>query len=105
MDFYLSRVCRIFLGLTLIPSKGFLRAGASVKVDFFFRPLDESIQSSPLLFEPDCAQPIKIKFNGGGGYARISLSKYKRFDFGHCMIDKETESFLPICNEGLALSD
>ncbi|KAI8809955.1 hypothetical protein BJ742DRAFT_868198 [Cladochytrium replicatum] len=88
--------------LTISPSKGFLPIGQSILVQFMFCPIDETIQSSDIFFEPDCSQPIRLKFNGGGGFAKASLAKYRRFDFGHCMIGKDTVSFLPIVNEGNA---
>lgn len=40
---------------------------------------------------------------GGGGYAKASLARYRKFDFGNCMIGKDTSSFLPIKNEGSAI--
>ncbi|KAJ3296006.1 hypothetical protein HK104_002087 [Borealophlyctis nickersoniae] len=88
--------------LTVVPAKGALRVGESVTLAFNLKPVDESLQTADVIFEPDVSQPIKLKFYGGGGYAKSSLSKYRRFDFGHCMIGKDTVSFLPIANEGNA---
>ncbi|KAJ3403394.1 hypothetical protein HDV05_007833, partial [Chytridiales sp. JEL 0842] len=90
-------------GLTIVPSKGVLNVGQTVVVQFVFRPLDESTQSADIIFEPDCSQPIRLKMNGAGGFAKASLARYRRFDFGHCMIGKDTISLLPITNEGNAL--
>ena len=90
-------------GLTIAPSKGNLKVGQTTTVTFAFKPVDESIQSSDVLFEPNCSQHIRFKMYGGGGYAKASLSRYRRFDFGHCMIGKDTVSFLPIVNEGNAI--
>ena len=91
------------VGLQAIPNKGVLKAGAEVRIDFVFSPLDETMQREPIFFEPDCSTPVRIPFLGGGGIAKISLTKYKRFDFGFCMIGKNTESGLPITNEGNAI--
>ncbi|KAJ3034628.1 hypothetical protein HDV00_004834 [Rhizophlyctis rosea] len=88
--------------LTAVPAKGILRVGETVTVTFNFRPTDESVQTGDVVFEPDCSQPVRLKFNGGGGYAKASLAKYRRFDFGYCMIGKDTVSYLPITNEGNA---
>ena len=90
-------------GLTISPFKGMLKVGQTITVQFLFKPLDESIQTADIIFEPDCSQPIKLKMYGGGGYAKASLSRYRRFDFGHCMIGKDTISCLPILNEGNAI--
>nr|KAJ3422416.1 hypothetical protein HK105_008153 [Polyrhizophydium stewartii] len=90
-------------GLTIVPSKGMLKVGQSVTVTFAFKPLDETIQSADVIFEPNCSQHIRFRMFGGGGYAKASLARYRRFDFGHCMIGKDTVSFLPITNEGNAI--
>ncbi|KAI8927982.1 hypothetical protein BC831DRAFT_434564 [Entophlyctis helioformis] len=91
------------VGLTIVPSKGNLKVGQTVSVTFAFKPLDESIQNSDVTFEPNCSQHIRFRMYGGGGYAKASLARYRRFDFGHCMIGKDTISFLPITNEGNAI--
>lgn len=113
--------------LQVIPNKGTLKAGAEVRVEFIFSPLDESVQTDPVYFEPDCSTPVRISFLGGGGFSKISLLRCiyceesdvisdaclfrnhlpryatdKRFDFGSCMINRTTESGLPITNEGNA---
>ncbi|RKO94673.1 hypothetical protein BDK51DRAFT_29030 [Blyttiomyces helicus] len=90
-------------GLTIEPQRGTLRVGETIKVAFIFCPVEEALQTGDVRFEPDCSQPIRLKMYGGGGYAKSSLSKYRRFDFGHCMIGKDTVSFLPITNEGNAM--
>jgi hypothetical protein len=90
-------------GLTIVPSKGVLKMGQAITVQFIFRPLDESVQSADIIFEPDCSQSIRLKMNGAGGFAKASLARYRRFDFGHCMIGKDTVSLLPITNEGNAI--
>ncbi|KAI9224514.1 hypothetical protein BC828DRAFT_423001 [Blastocladiella britannica] len=89
--------------MTVFPSRGSLDVGQSIMIQFAFEPTDESLQALSALFVPDCSQPIRIKMSGSGGRARMSLFKYKRFDFGHCMIGKETHSSLPIANEGNAI--
>ncbi|KAJ3356100.1 hypothetical protein HDU91_005601, partial [Kappamyces sp. JEL0680] len=89
--------------LTIAPSKGLLKIGQSIMVTFSFKPSDESVQSGDVIFEPLFSHPIRFKMFGGGGYAKASLSRYRRFDFGHCMIGKDTVSCLPILNEGNAL--
>ncbi|ORZ31926.1 hypothetical protein BCR44DRAFT_1515800 [Catenaria anguillulae PL171] len=89
--------------ITVFPNRGYLDVGHSVMVQFAFEPNDESIQSTPAMFIPDCSQPIRIKILAAGGRSRMSLFKYKRFDFGHCMIGKDTHSSLPITNEGNAM--
>ena len=89
--------------LQTIPSKGSLGPGASVRIDFIFCPKDENLQTNPVFFEPDCSTPVRLPFCGGGGIAKISLTKFKRFDFGFCMMGKNTESGLPITNEGNAI--
>lgn len=89
--------------LTVNPQKGVLKVGTTISVTFIFKPVDESVQNGDIMFEPDCSQPIKLKMYGGGGQAIASLSRYKRFDFGHCMIGKDTISYLPIHNEGNAV--
>ncbi|KXS18811.1 hypothetical protein M427DRAFT_486646 [Gonapodya prolifera JEL478] len=91
------------LGLSIMPSKGSLRMGQSITIQFTFRAADEYIQNLPVTFEADCSQPIRFNFFGAGGAAKASLAKYRRFDFGHCMIGKNTTSFLPIANEGNAI--
>ncbi|XJO75841.1 hypothetical protein BDV3_006456 [Batrachochytrium dendrobatidis] len=91
------------VGLTIMPSKGNLKVGQTLSIAFAFKPVDETIQSSDVIFDPNCSQPIRFKMYGGGGYAKASLSRYRRFDFGHCMIGKDTVSFLPITNEGNAI--
>lgn len=90
-------------GLIIMPLKGTLKVGATVEVTFAFKPIDESTQTGDVLFEPAFSQPIRFKMYGGGGFAKPSLARFRRFDFGHCMIGKDTESFLPITNEGNAL--
>ncbi|KAJ3359643.1 hypothetical protein GGF32_009093 [Allomyces javanicus] len=89
--------------ITVFPNRGHLDVGKSVMIQFAFEPVDESLQTAPTRFIPDCSQPIRIKMSGSGGQARMSLYKYKRFDFGHCMIGKDTGSSLPIANEGNAI--
>ncbi|KAI9189979.1 hypothetical protein H9P43_001412 [Blastocladiella emersonii ATCC 22665] len=89
--------------VTVFPNRGYLEVGQSVMIQFAFEPTDESLQSLPGMFIPDCSQPIRIKISGSGGRSRMSLFKYKRFDFGHCMIGKDTLSYLPIANEGNAI--
>ena len=89
--------------LSIIPSKGILKIGESITATFMFTPVDESSQSGEVVFDPLFSHPIRFKMYGGGGYAKASLSRYRRFDFGHCMIGKDTVSFLPIVNEGNAL--
>ncbi|KAJ3205215.1 hypothetical protein HDU82_005341 [Entophlyctis luteolus] len=89
--------------LTVVPTKGSLKVGQTVTVQFIFKATDESLQTNDVLFVPDCSQHIRLKMSGGGGYAKASLAKYRRFDFGHCMIGKDTVSLLPITNEGNAI--
>ena len=91
------------LSLTIFPAKGVLKIGQTILVTFSFTPVDEAAQTDPVIFEPLFSHPIRFKMYGGGGYAKASLSRYRRFDFGHCMIGKDTVSFLPILNEGNAL--
>ncbi|KAI9346790.1 hypothetical protein DFJ73DRAFT_466369 [Zopfochytrium polystomum] len=88
--------------LVAVPSRGTLKVGQSQVVQYIFRPTEEAMQTADIIFEPDCSQPIRLKMSGGGGFAKASLAKYRRFDFGHCMIGKETVSLLPITNEGNA---
>ncbi|KAJ3215481.1 hypothetical protein HDU67_000339 [Dinochytrium kinnereticum] len=90
-------------GLIIVPSKGQLKVGQSQAFQFIFRPMDEMMQNADVIFDPDCSQPIRLKMNGAGGFAKASLAKYRRFDFGHCMIGKDTTSLLPITNEGNAI--
>jgi hypothetical protein len=89
--------------LSVSPGKGILKIGASITIAFSFRPTEEAIQDKPVAFEPLFSHNIVFKMYGGGGYAKASLSKYRRFDFGHCMIGKDTVSYLPIINEGNAI--
>ncbi|KAJ3141473.1 F-actin-capping protein subunit beta, partial [Physocladia obscura] len=89
--------------LSVLPGRGTLKIGQTVAIQFIFRPTDEGMQTGDIIFEPDCSQHIRLKMSGGGGFAKASLSKYRRFDFGHCMIGKDTESLLPITNEGNAI--
>ncbi|KNC96380.1 uncharacterized protein SPPG_08279 [Spizellomyces punctatus DAOM BR117] len=89
--------------LNVYPIKGSLKIGQTVTVRFTFKPVDESLQTGDVIFEPDISQPIRLKMYGGGGHTKASLSRYRRFDFGHCMIGKDTVSFLPITNEGNAI--
>ncbi|TPX70947.1 hypothetical protein CcCBS67573_g06390 [Chytriomyces confervae] len=89
--------------LSVLPGRGSIKVGQTVTVQFIFRPTDESIQTADIIFEPDCSQHIRLKMSGGGGFAKASLAKYRRFDFGHCMIGKDTVSLLPITNEGNAI--
>ncbi|KAI8912727.1 hypothetical protein EDD86DRAFT_274387 [Gorgonomyces haynaldii] len=90
-------------GLSIVPTKGVLKVGQTIEVTFAFKPTDENIQNQNVIFEPFCSQPIRFKMFGGGGYAKASLARYRRFDFGHCMIGKDTASFLPITNDGNAI--
>ncbi|KAJ3333298.1 hypothetical protein HDU76_009624 [Blyttiomyces sp. JEL0837] len=90
-------------GLIVVPGRGILKVGQTLNVQFIFRPMEEAMQTADVIFEPDCSQPIRLKMNGGGGFAKASLAKYRRFDFGHCMIGKDTVSLLPITNEGNAM--
>jgi hypothetical protein len=90
-------------GLYINPAKGLLKIGQTITVTFSFTPTDESTQSGDVVFDPLFSQPIRFKMFGGGGYAKASLSRYRRFDFGHCMIGKDTVSHLPIVNEGNAI--
>ncbi|TPX57662.1 hypothetical protein PhCBS80983_g03707 [Powellomyces hirtus] len=89
--------------LKVVPSRGSLKVGQTTTVRFTFEPTDEAIQNGDVIFEPDISQPIRLKMYGGGGYTKVSLSRYRRFDFGHCMIGKDTVSFLPVNNEGNAV--
>ncbi|KAJ3150028.1 hypothetical protein HDU86_006752 [Geranomyces michiganensis] len=89
--------------LKVVPSRGSLKVGQTTTVRFTFEPTDEAIQSGDVVFEPDISQPIRLKMYGGGGYTKVSLARYRRFDFGHCMIGKDTVSFLPVNNEGNAV--
>ncbi|KAJ3226712.1 hypothetical protein HK099_004322 [Clydaea vesicula] len=89
--------------LSIFPNKGVLKVGQTVNVDFTFKPINECIQNQDVIFEPDCSQNIRFKMFGAGGHVICSLSKYRRFDFGQCMIGKETVSHLPIVNEGTAV--
>ncbi|KAI9095893.1 hypothetical protein DFS34DRAFT_166252 [Phlyctochytrium arcticum] len=89
--------------LTISPFRGTLKVGQTITMRFIFRPTDEIIQNGDVVFEPDISQSIRLKMFGGGGHTKASLSRYRRFDFGHCMIGKDTVSFLPIANEGNAI--
>ncbi|KAJ3268590.1 Cilia- and flagella-associated protein 47 [Terramyces sp. JEL0728] len=89
--------------LTIAPSKGVLRIGQTIEVLFSFKPTDESTHQGDVVFEPNFSHPIRLKMFGGGGYAIASLARYRRFDFGHCMIGKDTVSNLPVVNEGNAI--
>ncbi|KAI8896807.1 hypothetical protein BC833DRAFT_629307 [Globomyces pollinis-pini] len=89
--------------LTISPAKGLLKVGGVFTAVFSFKPTDESTQSADVIFDPLFSYPIRFKMFGGGGYAKASLSRYRRFDFGHCMIGKDTVSHLPITNEGNAI--
>ncbi|RKP19144.1 hypothetical protein ROZALSC1DRAFT_29225, partial [Rozella allomycis CSF55] len=76
--------------LVVVPNKGNLNVNESVTIAFIFKPTEEAVQSAPVYFEPDCSQRIRLGMFGGGGFARISLTKFKRFDFGLCMLGKQT---------------
>ncbi|KAI8822039.1 uncharacterized protein EV422DRAFT_414299 [Fimicolochytrium jonesii] len=89
--------------LRILPARGHIKVGQTITVRFTFEPVDESIQNQDVVFQPDISQPIRLKMHGAGGYTKVSLSRYRRFDFGHCMIGKDTVSFLPIVNEGNAM--
>lgn len=89
--------------LEISPKSGTLVCGESCKVHFIFSATNEQVQNSDVIFEPDCSQHIRFKFYGGGGHVKCSLSKYRRFDFGQCMMNKETVSYLPITNQGSAV--
>jgi hypothetical protein len=89
--------------LSVSPQKGLLKVGKSVHVLFSFLPTDESMLATDILFEPEFSEPVKLKMQGGGGFVKCSLSKYRRFDFGKCMIGKNTVSNIPIVNEGNAV--
>ncbi|KAJ3017962.1 hypothetical protein HKX48_003248 [Thoreauomyces humboldtii] len=89
--------------LRIAPSRGAMRVGQTITVRFTFEPTDEAIQNADVIFLPDISQPIRFKMYGGGGFTKVSLSRYRRFDFGHCMIGKDTVSFLPVNNEGNAV--
>jgi hypothetical protein len=86
--------------LRISPNKGLLKVGQMATLYFTFKPTDESVQTSDVVLTPENAQPIRFKMYGAGGYPKCSLSKYRRFDFGRCMIGKDTLSALPIVNEG-----
>jgi hypothetical protein len=89
--------------LDISPKEGTLLCGESQKVTFTFSAVNEEVQQHDIIFKPDCSQHIRFKFYGGGGSVKCSLSKYRRFDFGQCMMNKETVSFLPITNQGSAV--
>ncbi|KAL7754347.1 hypothetical protein RI367_000328 [Sorochytrium milnesiophthora] len=89
--------------LGIFPIRGNVKVGASVAVEFSFEPVDQAEYTHPIFFQPDCSQPVRLPFYAAGGRAKMTLSKYKRFDFGHCMIGKDTQSSLPIENEGDAI--
>lgn len=89
--------------LNISPSEGILLCTETIKIRFTFSAVNEEVQSSDVIFTPDCSQHIRFKFYGGGGSVKCSLSKYRRFDFGQCMMNKETVSFLPITNQGSAV--
>jgi hypothetical protein len=90
-------------GLQVFPSSGSLAVNQEIAVEFVFQPLSDAVQNMPVIFQPEQSQPITLKMFGGGGAAKASISRYKRFDFGNCMIGKDTEAFLPIRNEGNAV--
>jgi len=85
------------------PSQGELAINESVNIRFAFNPSDEIEQNSPVYFKALNSQPIRFAFRGTGGMPHISISKYKKFDFGHCMIGKDTQSNIPISNLGSAV--
>ncbi|KAJ1516401.1 Cilia- and flagella-associated protein 47, partial [Coelomomyces lativittatus] len=89
--------------VSVIPVRGLLTAGQSVMIEFAYEPINETPQMAPAYFIPDCSQPIRIQINGSGGYAKMSLPKNKKFDFGHCMIGKDTLIQVPLKSEGNAI--
>jgi len=89
--------------LRVEPDNGILHINQTVKVNFIFKPFDLSLSTTIVYFQPDCSNPVRLKMCGGGGYPKISLSKFKKFDFGNCMIGKSIKGYLPISNEGTAI--
>jgi len=89
-------------GLKIIPDEGILKKGESVIVKFIFQPITEHIQSFPIIFQPECSQPIRIQFFGAGGYPQMSLKNGSTYEFGNCVIGKKLDVYLPIENKGTA---
>ncbi|ORX52588.1 hypothetical protein BCR36DRAFT_411476 [Piromyces finnis] len=90
-------------GLKIVPDEGILKKGDSINVKFIFQPIDEHIQSFPIIFQPEYSQPIRLQFFGAGGYPQISLKNGSTYEFGNCVIGKKLDVYLPIENKGTAV--
>ncbi|KAL6613682.1 hypothetical protein LY90DRAFT_678290 [Neocallimastix californiae] len=89
-------------GLRIIPDKGKLIRGETVNVKFIFQPISEHSQTFPIIFQPEYSQPIRLHFNGAGGYSQMSPKHGSTYDFGNGVIGKKMDVFLPIENKGTA---
>jgi len=89
--------------LKATPESGYLRINQSVTIEFTFKPVDFSFSSTIIYFQPDCSNPVRLRMCGGGGLPKASIVRFKRFDFGNCMIGKSIIGYLPIVNEGTAI--
>ncbi|OUM62157.1 hypothetical protein PIROE2DRAFT_62078 [Piromyces sp. E2] len=100
INFYISHDCPC---LKATPESGYLRINQSVTIEFTFKPVDFSYFSTIVYFQPDCSNPVRLRMCGGGGLPKASIMKFKKFDFGNCMIGKSIIGYLPIINEGTAI--
>ena len=66
-------------GLSIKPYEGSIKAGATIAIEFVFRPVDKKLQTSPIRFETDCTQPLELNVYGGGGTPKISLDDPNSF--------------------------
>ena len=89
--------------LRVSPESGLLRINQSVTIEFTYKPVDFSFQHTIIYFQPNCSNPVRLRMCGGGGLPKASLTKFKQFDFGNCMIGKSIIGYLPIINEGTAI--
>eukprot|EP01135_Chromosphaera_perkinsii_P004122 Nk52_evm29s270 gene=Nk52_evmTU29s270 len=89
--------------LQVFPKKGVLKKGEEVDITFVYKPLEEIVEDKPVTFLTECTEPMEFPLHAGGGISKLSLSNYEKFDFGNCMMDKDTIQGLPVYNVGNAV--
>ena len=89
--------------LQVSPKSGLLQRGEKIVVTFVYKPLEECVETYPVTFITECTDSMVFPLNAGGGTSKLSLSNYEKFDFGNCMMDKDTVQGFPIYNVGNAV--
>eukprot|EP00002_Diphylleia_rotans_P000261 TRINITY_DN10134_c0_g2_i2.p1 TRINITY_DN10134_c0_g2~~TRINITY_DN10134_c0_g2_i2.p1 ORF type:complete len:1209 (-),score=207.10 TRINITY_DN10134_c0_g2_i2:80-3205(-) len=90
------------VGLTVSPHEGVIAKKAGINIVFSFRPLSDKLQDKAVVFEALTSEKIAIPFSAAGGTPRMQLSTFDKFDFGRCLMGKDTLRHMRITNTGTA---